>query len=117
MTSRVDGEAELRDAFESLVALARRSRDPSEVDYALLRLQLVLQTQVTAIAMALDTMARGPDGVGAACYEDVLRIATGKVNGISTVVGELPRLAAERTVVGLPSEQELPAPKHLAREE
>jgi hypothetical protein len=116
VTNRRDSETELRSAFESLVGLARQSPDPSEVDYALLRLQLVLKTQVSGIAMALDTMASGPDEIGAACYDDVRAIASGKINMISLVVDDLPRLAGHQSAIDPSREQDTPAPRHLARE-
>lgn len=106
VTSSRDSTTDLRDAFESLVGMARQSSDPSAVDYALLRFQLLLQTQVTGIEMALNLMADGPDRIGAACYEEVRTVALRKVKLIGAVADDLTRLAAERTTIDLRSERE-----------
>jgi hypothetical protein len=110
MTSSRDIASELHDAFAALVGLARQASDPSAVDYALLRLQLVLKTQVTGIEMALATLAEGPAGIGAACFEDVRTIAVRKVELIGAVVDDLPRLAADRCVVDLRPDRQPVAP-------
>ena len=101
MTSSRDIAAELHEAFESLVGLARQAPDPAAVDYALLRLQLVLKTQVTGIELALSTLAEGPAGIGAACFEDVRAIAVRKVEMLGDVVDQLPRLAAGGATIDL----------------
>jgi hypothetical protein len=101
VTSARDSATDLRGAFESLIEIARQSSDHAAVDYALLRLQFALQTQVAGIEMALDAMADGPDRIGAACYEDVRTTALRKVNSIGVVVDDLPRLAADRTTIDL----------------
>jgi hypothetical protein len=105
VTNSRDSETDVRDAFETLVGLARQSPDPAAVDYALLRLQLVLKTQVTGIELALQAMADGPDRIGAACYEDVRAIALRKASCIAAAVDDLPRLASDRTTIDLRAEE------------
>jgi hypothetical protein len=93
MPSAVGRDRELKETVGRLVALARAGSDPVEVDYTLLRVQLILQTELNSAQLAVSALAGGPEALGSERFEDVRSIAVEKLEAITAVVNELPRLA------------------------